>query len=87
MSPASYLTAPPRVAARSIARLARGHESANVTCEQAFQGDHSAIEPPIEFRDVTIMRLVGEIQIDVGRIRRILEDEDGEEEEAPEDDA
>jgi hypothetical protein len=33
------------------------------------------------------MRLIGEIQIDVGRIRRILEDEDGEEEEAPEDDA
>jgi hypothetical protein len=53
-----------------------------------FRGDHSAIEPPIEFRDVTtIMRLIGEIRIDVGRIRLILEDEDGEEEEAPEDDA
>lgn len=45
------------------------------------------MEPPIEHRDVTtIMRLLGDIQVDVSRIRRLLEDEDGEEEEAPEDD-
>jgi hypothetical protein len=33
------------------------------------------------------MALLGDIQSDVRRIRRILEDEDGEEEEASEDDA
>ena len=59
----------------------------SVVCRHS-EGDHSAIEPPIEFRDVTTtMRLIGEIDIDVGRIRLILEDEDGEEEEAPGDDA
>jgi phage host-nuclease inhibitor protein Gam len=47
----------------------------------------SAVESPIEHRDVTtIMRLLGDIQADVRRIRNLLEDEDGEEE-APEDDA
>lgn len=46
------------------------------------------IESPIEHRDVTtIMGLLGDIQHDVARIRRLLEDEDGQEEEAPEDDA
>jgi hypothetical protein len=45
------------------------------------------VAPPIEHRDVTtIMGLLGDIQADVGRIRNLLED-DGEEEEAPEDDA
>jgi phage host-nuclease inhibitor protein Gam len=44
------------------------------------------VESPIEHRDVTtIMRLLGDIQTDVRRIRNLLEDEDGEEE-APEDD-
>jgi phage host-nuclease inhibitor protein Gam len=47
-----------------------------------------AIEPPIEHRDVTtIMRLLADIQVDVRRIRNLLEDEDGEEEEDSEDDA
>jgi hypothetical protein len=32
MSPASYLTAPPRVAGRIIARLAEAHVSASGTC-------------------------------------------------------
>jgi hypothetical protein len=46
------------------------------------------IEPPIEHRDVTtIMGLLGDIQADVRVIRKMLEDDDGEEEEAPEDDA
>jgi hypothetical protein len=37
---------------------------------------------PIEHRDVTtIMGLLGDIQADVKRIRALLEDEDGEEEE------
>ena len=45
------------------------------------------MEPPIEHRDVTIiMSLLGDIQNDVRRIRNLLEDDDGEEEEAPEDD-
>ena len=45
------------------------------------------MESPIEHRDVTtIMRLLGDIQIDVRRIRNVLEEDDGEEE-APEDDA
>ena len=45
------------------------------------------VEPPIEHRDVTtIMGLIGDIQLDVAVIRRLLEDEDGQEEEAPEDD-
>jgi hypothetical protein len=33
------------------------------------------------------MRFLGDIQFDVARIRRLLEDDDVEEEEAPEDDA
>jgi hypothetical protein len=46
----------------------------------------SALEPPIDHRDVTtIMGLLGDIQHDVVRIRRLLEDEDGQEE-ASEDD-
>jgi hypothetical protein len=46
------------------------------------------VEQPIEHRDVTtIMRLLGDIQHDVARIRGILEEDDGEEEEVPEDDA
>ena len=48
--------------------------------------DDACVEPPIEHRDVTtIMRMLGDIRADVERIRRLLEDEDGEEEEAPED--
>jgi hypothetical protein len=49
--------------------------------------DNPAIEPPIDHRDVTtIMALLGDIQSDVHVIRRLLEDEYGEEEEAPQDD-
>jgi hypothetical protein len=45
------------------------------------------MEMPIEHRDVTtIMSLLGDIQDDVRRIRNLLEDDDGQEEEAPEDD-
>jgi phage host-nuclease inhibitor protein Gam len=58
--------------------LRRGAAAATIT----------AMEPPIEHRDVTtIMRLIGDIQLDVTRIRELLEDEDGEEEELPEDDS
>jgi hypothetical protein len=40
------------------------------------------VEAPIEHRDVTIiMSLLGHIQADVKRIRALLEDEYGEEEE------
>ncbi len=40
------------------------------------------VEPPIEHRDVTtIMALLGDIKNDVRRIRTLLEDENGEEEE------
>ena len=46
------------------------------------------MQPPIEHRDVTtIMGLLGDIQLDVAQIRRLLEDEDGQEEEAPQDDS
>jgi hypothetical protein len=46
----------------------------------------SALEPPIDHRDVTtIMGLLGDIQHDVVRIRRLLEDEDGQEEAAEDD--
>ena len=49
--------------------------------------DDRAVEAPIEHRDVTtIMALLGDIQVDVQAIRKLMEDEDGEEE-APEDDA
>ena len=42
----------------------------------------SVVEPPIEHRDVTtIMALLGDIKNDVRRIRTLLEDENGEEEE------
>jgi hypothetical protein len=46
------------------------------------------VEPPIEHRDVTtIMSLLGYIHADVRRIRNLLEEDDGEEEEeVPEDD-
>jgi hypothetical protein len=45
------------------------------------------VEPPIGHQDVTtIMKLLGDIQNDVRAIRVLLEEEDGEEEEAPEDD-
>jgi hypothetical protein len=45
------------------------------------------MEPPIGHSDVTtIMRLLGDIQVDVREIRALLEDEDGEEE-APEADS
>jgi len=48
----------------------------------------SGIEPPIEHRDVTTsMRLLADVQVDVRRIRNLLENESGEEEEASEDDA
>jgi hypothetical protein len=46
------------------------------------------MELPFDFRDVTtVMTLIGDIQTDVRRIRLLLEEEYGEEEEAPEDDA
>jgi hypothetical protein len=46
----------------------------------------AALEPPIDHRDVTtIMGLLGDIQHDVAWIRRLLEDEDGQEEAAEDD--
>ena len=47
-----------------------------------------SLELPIDHRDVTtIMGLLGDIQAEVRKIRKLLEDEDGEEEETPEDNA
>jgi hypothetical protein len=44
------------------------------------------VEPPIDHRDVTtIMGLLGDIQRDVAQIRRLLEDDDGQEEAAEDD--
>jgi hypothetical protein len=46
------------------------------------------VEIPISHGDVTtLMAMIGDIQADVSRIRNLLEEDDGEEEEAPEDDA
>ncbi len=46
------------------------------------RGNDGFVEPPIEHRDVTtIMALLGDIKNDVRRIRTLLEDENGEEEE------
>lgn len=46
------------------------------------------IEPPITHNDVTtIMRILDDIHWDVRRIRRLLEDDNGEEEEEREPDA
>jgi hypothetical protein len=46
----------------------------------------AALEPPIDHHDVTtIMGLLGDIQHDVAGIRRLLEDEDGQEEAAEDD--
>jgi len=46
------------------------------------------VEPPIEHRDVTtIMGQLADIREEVIRIRQLLEDEDGEEEEVPKGDA
>jgi hypothetical protein len=45
------------------------------------------VEPPISHNDVTtIMGLVADIQEDVRAIRALLEEDDGEEAPAPEDD-
>ena len=48
--------------------------------------DDASIEAPTSHSDVTtIMRLISDIQIDVRKIRELMEDdEDGEEEEVPE---
>jgi phage host-nuclease inhibitor protein Gam len=44
--------------------------------------NHRCVERPIEHRDVTtIMALLGDIKNDVRRIRTLLEDDNGEEEE------
>jgi hypothetical protein len=44
------------------------------------------VELPFDQRDVTtIMAMLGDLRHDVRGIRRLLEDEDGEEEEEPED--
>ena len=89
MSPASYLTAPPRVAGRSIARLARNPRVRR--CHLRDRGNRAtiwAIEAPIEHQDVTtIMGLLGDMEYDIARIRELLEGELGEETEVPEDDA
>jgi hypothetical protein len=46
----------------------------------------AALEPPIDHRHVTtIMGLLGDIQDDVAWIRRLLENEDGQEEAAKDD--
>ena len=51
-----------------------------------WNGHDPFIEQPIDHRDVTTsMALLGDIQTDVHAIRRLLEEEDGEEE-APQDD-
>ena len=50
--------------------------------------DDALIEPPIEHSDVTtIMGLLADIHDEVRQIRKLLEDEDGEEEEVPEGDS
>jgi hypothetical protein len=47
-----------------------------------------SMEPPISHSDVTtVMRLLSDIQADVSRIRRLMEDEDDGEAEASEDDS
>jgi phage host-nuclease inhibitor protein Gam len=56
-------------------------------CEHPNALDDVAVEAPISHRDVTtIMALLGDIRHEVIRIRRALEEENGEEE-AAEDDA
>jgi hypothetical protein len=45
-----------------------------------LRGDDPAVGPPIEHGDVTtIMGLLGDISENVERIRKLLEEEDGEE--------
>ena len=88
MSPASYLTAPPRVAGRSIARLTEAHTPANATSQAKLKQSRLAIQAPIEPKDVTtIVGLIADLQRDTARIRELLEGELGQEEEIPEDDA
>jgi hypothetical protein len=56
--------------------------------DQGRDRDDAFIEPPIEHRNVTtIMGLLADTYDEVWRIRKLLEDEDGEEEEVPEGDA
>lgn len=77
----------PRVpVGREPARRASGPEALQFCLTQGSTLE--GVEPPIDHRDVTtIMRLLGDIQHDVARIRSLLEEDDGEEKEAPEDDA
>jgi phage host-nuclease inhibitor protein Gam len=72
----------------AAARRQLGRPEGSLAGSESERHD-AAIEPPIEHRDVTtIMALLGDIQSDVRRIRNLLEDENGEEEEeVPEDDA
>jgi hypothetical protein len=66
--------------------VAKGPKTA--TCARGRPAQRLGIEPPIEFRDVTtIMNLIAHIHEDVAKIRKLLEDEFGEEEEVSEDDA
>ena len=58
----------------------------SVLCKRMGSATVSALEPPIDHRDVTtIMGLLGDIQDDVAWIRRLLESEDGQEEAAEDD--
>jgi hypothetical protein len=75
MSPASYLTAPPRVAGRIIAWLAEAHLSPTGTCETKLTQPRFRIEAPIDHQDVTtIRRLLGDTQHDLARILELLDD-------------
>jgi hypothetical protein len=57
-------------------------------CERISAATIWRIEAPIEHRDVAnIMALLGDMQHDIHRIRKLLEGELGEEAEDPEDDA
>jgi hypothetical protein len=61
---------------RSRGNVGCGHLAAQRIC-----GDDLPVEPPISHRDVTtIMGVLGDIREEVIKIRRLLEEDDGEEE-------
>jgi hypothetical protein len=59
-----------------------------VTREERQEENDSTIEPPIEHRDVTtIMGILGDMYEELRKIRMLLEEDDGQEEEPAEDDS
>ena len=71
---------------QALARCRSRHALKSALRKLTASATLGALEPPIDHHNVTtIMGLLGDIQHDVAGIRRLLEDEDGQEEAAEDD--